>query len=190
MFAADPVDTYLRHLARTLDALSRAEIWAAVDLLLAAGSARRRIYLVGNGGSAATASHMANDLNKQASVPGRPPLRAIALTDNVPLITAWANDEEYAECFARQLANHLEAGDVLVAISTSGNSPNVLRALESAREAGAVTIGFTGRDGGRLRDLVDCCVLVPCDDVGQQEDVHLVLNHVITTALRARLEEA
>jgi D-sedoheptulose 7-phosphate isomerase len=185
--AADPVDGYLRQLTRTLDALAREEIWAAVDLILATGQAQRRIYLVGNGGSAATASHMANDLNKQATVPGSPRFRAIALTDNVPLITAWSNDAHYADCFAEQLANHLEPDDLVIAISTSGNSENVLRALELARQEGARSIGFTGCDGGQLRALVDCCIFVPCDDIGQQEDIHLVLNHVITTALRARL---
>jgi D-sedoheptulose 7-phosphate isomerase len=187
---ADPVDRYLRDLTRALDALSRDDIREAVDILLAACLARRRIYLFGNGGSASTASHMANDLNKQAIVDGRPLLRAIALTDNVPLITAWSNDEDYAEAFARQLANHVERGDVVVAISTSGNSANVLRAVELARRAGARVIGFTGADGGRLRWLVDCCVRVPSEDIGQQEDVHLVLNHTIATALRFRLQEA
>jgi len=184
---ADPVDDYLRHLCLTIDRVSRDAIWEAVEILLEACRARRRVYLFGNGGSAATASHMANDLNKQASLTGGPLFRAIALTDNVPLITAWSNDEGYAEAFARQLANHVEAGDVVVAISTSGNSANVLRALAVAREHGARSIGFTGGDGGALRGLVDCCVHVPCDDVGQQEDVHLVLNHAISTALRARL---
>jgi D-sedoheptulose 7-phosphate isomerase len=130
---------------------------------------------------------MANDLAKQAAVPGQPLLRAIALTDNVPLLTAWSNDAAYDECFAGQLANHVEPGDVLVAISTSGNSTNVLRAVERARTAGGRSIGLTGREGGRLRELVDCCIRVPSDDLGQQEDVHLVLNHVITTALRWRL---
>lgn len=187
---ADPVDGYLRALAAVLDGMSRDAIWAAADLIVAAGRARRRIYLVGNGGSAATASHMANDLCKQATVPGSPPLRAIALTDNVPLITAWGNDADFAECFAQQLANHVEAGDLVVAISTSGNSPNVLRAVEIARAAGARVIGLTGATGGGLRDRVDVCIHVPSDHIGHQEDVHLVLNHVITTAIRARLAPA
>lgn len=185
---ADPVEIYLSHLATVLAALSRDAIWTAVDLLLDAGRQGRRIYLIGNGGSAATASHMANDLNKQASVPGRPLLRAIALTDNVPLITAWSNDEDYAECFARQLVNHVEPDDVVLAISTSGCSANILRAIELARAAGARTIAFTGRDGGALPGLVDCCIHVPSDHIGQQEDVHLVLNHVISMAIRARSE--
>ncbi len=183
----EAVDAYLRQLAAALGALSRETVAVVVDMLLAAGEAGRRIYLVGNGGSAATASHMANDLNKQASVPGRPLFRAIALTDNVPLITAWGNDADYAECFARQLANHVEPGDVVIAFSTSGRSPNIVRAVELARQAGACTIGFTGADGGALLALVDCCVRVPSDNVGQQEDAHLALNHAISVAIRARL---
>jgi D-sedoheptulose 7-phosphate isomerase len=186
----DVVDDYLAGLAAALDGLSRPAVWDAVDLLLATAAAGRRIYLVGNGGSAATASHMANDLNKQASVPGAPLFRAIALTDNVPLITAWSNDEDYAAAFAMQLANHVETGDVVVAISTSGNSPNVLRAVATAREAGASVIAFTGDSGGALRGQVDVCLSVPSPLIGHQEDVHLVLNHVITTAIRSRLGAA
>ena len=164
----DVVDAYLGGLAAALDGLSRAAVWDAVDLLLATASAGRRIYLVGNGGSAATASHMANDLNKQASVPGAPLFRAIALTDNVPLITAWSNDEDYAAAFAMQLANH----------------------VETAREAGAAVIALTGDTGGALRGLVDVCLCVPSPLIGHQEDVHLVLNHVITTDIRSRLGAA
>ena len=183
----DSVDAYLRQMSAVIEALPREPIQRAVELLVAAGRARRRIYLVGNGGSAATASHMANDLCKQASVDGRPMLRAIALTDNMPLVTAWSNDEEYADCFARQLDNHLEAGDLLIAISCSGNSPNVLRAIERARAIGAGTIGMTGGDGGALADRVDCCISVPSENIGQQEDGHLIVNHVLSAGIRARL---
>ncbi len=130
---------------------------------------------------------MVNDLNKQASVPGQPLFRAMAFTDNVPLLTAWSNDDDYVDCFAQQLANFVEPGDVVIAISTSGSSPNVLRALELARQAGARSIGFTGDHGGRLRSMVDLCLFVPSADIGHQEDVHLVLNHVLTTAIRSRL---
>lgn len=183
----DPIDAYLQGVAEAALALPREDLWRAVDLILEAGRTGRRIYLVGNGGSAATASHMANDLCKQASVSGQPLLRAIALTDNVPLMTAWSNDEDYAACFARQLANHLEPGDLLIAISCSGHSPNVLRALELARLSGARSIGLTGQDGGALRHLVDCCIAVPSTNIGQQEDLHLVVNHALSTAIRARL---
>lgn len=185
--ASDPIAAYLEQMSAVLAELPRDAIWQAVDLLVEAGRRGARIYLVGNGGSAATASHMANDLCKQATVAGRPLLRAIALTDNMPLISAWSNDVDYADAFARQLANHVEPGDLLIAISTSGASPNVLRAMELARAAGARGIGLTGRGGGRLAQLVDCCIRVPSDDVGQQKDAHLVINHLLTQGIRARL---
>jgi D-sedoheptulose 7-phosphate isomerase len=181
------IDDYLVGVARAIDELSRTDVSRAVELLVTACRAGRRVYVFGNGGSAATASHMVNDLNKQALVPGAPPMRAIALTDNVPLITAWSNDEDYTQAFVRQLTNFVEPGDVAVGISTSGNSENVLRALVAAREAGAVAIGMTGDVGGRLPACVDCCLYVPSADIGQQEDGHLVLNHVIARAVAHRL---
>ncbi len=152
------------------------------------GGEAPEIFILGNGGSAATASHMANDLNKGASVPGQPRFKAIALTDNVPLMTAWGNDTSYENIFVEQMMNFLELGDVVIAISASGNSPNVLRALRVARQYGAITIGFTGRDGGQLRRLVDHGVFIPSDHIGQQEDGHMILDHVITSALRQLVE--
>jgi D-sedoheptulose 7-phosphate isomerase len=156
-------------------------------MLLEARASGRRVYLFGNGGSAATASHMANDLNKQCNVAGQRRFRAIALNDNVPTMMAWANDQDYGDVLAEQLANHVEADDVLVVISTSGDSVNVVRGLQAARERGARTIGFTGPTGGAMRGLLDCCVLVPAAEIGQQEDAHLALNHVIGIAIRTRL---
>jgi D-sedoheptulose 7-phosphate isomerase len=98
-------------------------------------------------------------------------------------LTAWANDAEYAAVFAEQLENFLDPGDIVIGISTSGNSPNVVRAMEVAKKRQAVTIAFTGRNGGRLRFLVDHCVSVPSDEIGHQEDVHMVLDHVIVGAI-------
>jgi len=185
----DEIDRYLRGLSETVDRVSREEIREVVDVLLAACRARKRVYLVGNGGSATTASHIANDLSKQAIVDGHPKFRAIALTDNMPLVTAWANDEDYSMVFYRQLDNHVEPGDVVIAISTSGQSRNVIRALELARERGAVTIGLTGSDGGAMCGLLDHCIFVPSADIGHQEAVHLALDHAITMAIRARIAD-
>ena len=183
----DPVDDYFQRLAAAIEAISRESIRQAVEILLEASRKRRRVYLIGNGGSAATASHMACDLNKTASVDGKPLFRAVALTDNVPLLTAWGNDSEYEEIFAQQLVNHVEPGDVVVGISTSGQSENVLRALALARQVGALTIGFTGDTGGELPAMVDCCIRVPSSHIGCQEDVHMALDHAITFAIRDRL---
>jgi D-sedoheptulose 7-phosphate isomerase len=144
---------------------------------------------MGNGGSAATASHMANDLNKLAIVPEQPRFRAISLSDNVPCMTAWANDSAYEDIFAEQLSNFLDPGDVVIAISASGNSPNVIKAIRLAREMGAITIGFTGKDGGQLKPLVDICLCIPSDHLGVQEDGHIILDHVIANALRLQTKD-
>jgi D-sedoheptulose 7-phosphate isomerase len=181
------IDTFLRRVAAAIDGVSRADVDAVVDLLVATARAGRRVYIIGNGGSAATASHMAVDLAKQATVPGQPALRAIALTDNVPLITAFSNDEDYALAFVRQLEIHLDPGDVLIAISCSGTSPNILRAAELARARGARVVAFSGETGGALRALADLSLLVPLDDVGAQEVVHLAIDHVIAMAIFQRL---
>lgn len=178
------IEHYLAELTMSLQKISRQEIWAAIQLLYQAWEEGRHIFLCGNGGSAATASHMANDLNKLTITPGKPRLKAIALTDNIPLMTAWANDSVYADIFAEQLQNLVEPGDVLIAISASGNSPNVLRALELAHECQALTIGFTGKDGGKLKHLVDVCVFIPDEHIGRQEDGHMILDHIIANTLR------
>ena len=185
----DPVDTYLRQLAVVVQDMPRDEIWKVIQVLMDAWRRGSRVFLLGNGGSAATASHMANDLNKLTIVPGQPRFKALALTDSVPLMTAWGNDTAYENIFCEQMLNFLEAGDVAIAISASGNSPNVLKAMQVAREHGAITVGFSGRDGGRLKGLVDHCILVPSDHIGQQEDGHMILDHLIATTLHQLVEE-
>jgi D-sedoheptulose 7-phosphate isomerase len=179
----DPVDDYLNRMAQVLTHMDRAEINQVISVLFQAWKEHRQIFIIGNGGSAATASHMANDLCKLTAVAGKKRFKAFALTDNVPLLTAWGNDTCYEEVFAEQLINYLEPDDILIAISTSGESPNILRALEVAKECGARRIGFTGNDGGRLKGMVDYCIYIPDGHVGRQEDGHMVLDHVITNTL-------
>ena len=183
------INTYLTELERVIHDLSRDDINAVAEALLAAWRARRTVFVLGNGGSAATASHMMNDLNKYASVEGQPRFRALALTDNVPLMTAVGNDQAYADIFVEPLKNLLQPGDTVVLISASGNSPNIVAAAEYARAQGACLIGFCGRPGGRLAQLVDHKVIIPSDRIGQQEDGHLILNHVLAFALRARIAQ-
>jgi D-sedoheptulose 7-phosphate isomerase len=180
----DNVDTYLDQLQNVIAKLPRDDIRQVIRVLLEAWRDNRQVFLCGNGGSAATASHFANDLNKATIVPGQPRFRAICLADNVPLLTAWANDAAYEDVFAEQLVNFLNAGDVVIAISGSGNSPNVLKAVQTARAAQALTIGLTGFQGGKLKDLVDHCVVVPSDAMMRIEDVHMVLDHCISSTLR------
>ena len=175
---------YYHRLGDLLARLPLHDVERALDLLLVAYRGGHRIVFLGNGGSAATASHAANDFSKLTISPGKPRVKALALTDNVPLLTAWANDSSYRDVFAEQLANLLEPGDVVVAISGSGASPNVLRAVEVARARGAVTIAWTGFAGGALKELADLAIVVPSDSMTQIEDVHLTLNHALAEALR------
>lgn len=184
----DPIKHYLSHLSQVIDELAQDQIWAVVHALTAAWRRGARIFLIGNGGSAATASHMANDLNKLTIVPGRRRFKAIALTDNVPLMTAWGNDSAFECIFAEQLLNLIEPGDVVLGISCSGNSPNVLRAFEVAHQHNAVTIGFTGGSGGKLVQLSDLFIIIPSDHIGRQEDGHMILCHVIANTLRDIVE--
>jgi D-sedoheptulose 7-phosphate isomerase len=182
--AYDPVTDYLDQLEHAISQISREEIWVVVQVLFKAWQERRQIFLVGNGGSAATASHMANDLNKLTIVEGMPRMKAMALTDNVPLITAWSNDTSYENAFSEQLVNFIQPGDIVICISASGNSPNILRAIEVARQSEATVIGFTGQPGGKLRELADYSILIPDDHIGRQEDGHMILDHVISNSLR------
>lgn len=179
----DTIETYLSQVRATLAELPVETIERIVDLLQEARARRKQVFLLGNGGSAATASHFAADLAKGAIISGKPRLRAIALTDNMPLISAWANDTSYEDIFAQQLENLVEPGDIVIGISGSGNSVNVLNAVKLAQSAGATTIGFTGFGGGKLKDLVDICLIVPNPYMRQVEDIHLLLEHVITTCL-------
>lgn len=150
--------------------------------------ARRRaatIYIAGNGGSASTASHWANDLGKAAKVAGEKPLRVLSLTDNVSWFTALANDEGYERSMAGQLENFAQAGDVLMVISASGNSPNLIRAVELARLRNLLTIGLLGFDGGALSGLVDQRLLLPSRKgaYGLVESGHLLVCHLLTNCL-------
>ncbi len=183
---SDVVTRYLAELAATMERLPHEEIEWLVELLHRTRLEGRQVFLLGNGGSAATASHFACDLAKNTISGGLPNFRALSLTDNAALMTAWANDTAYDNLFCGQLGCLLQAGDVVIGISGSGNSPNVLRAMEMARAAGATTVGLTGFAGGRLKDLVDRAVVVPCNCMEQIEDLHLVLEHLVVTALRER----
>mgnify|MGYP001167422025 CR=1 FL=1 len=185
----DSIDLYLTELETVIRELSRDEVRAVADALMAARAAGRTIFIIGNGGSAATASHMMNDLNKFTIVPGKPRFKAIALTDNVPFMTAVGNDASYHDVFVEPLMNLMADGDALIAISASGNSPNVVKAVEYAKSRGATIIGFCGRPGGKLAQLADHKVIAPSDRIGQQEDVHMILDHCLSFALLERVKQ-
>jgi D-sedoheptulose 7-phosphate isomerase len=176
---------YVKYLGDLLASLDFSAVERFVQALELARDADRTIFLAGNGGSAATASHWANDLLLGARDPAARPFRAVSLADNPTMLTCLANDREYADIFAGQLEVLLEPGDLLVVISASGNSPNVVRAVEYARSRGATTVGLVGFDGGQLRSLCDVVVQVttPKGEYGPVEDAHLVLDHIVTSWL-------
>ena len=147
----------------------------------------RTLFVFGNGGSAALASHFACDIGK-GTIAGRAKrLKTIALTDNVALITAWANDKAYEEIFSEQLESLAEKGDIALAISGSGNSPNVIRGLEAGRRLGVQTLVLTGFAGGRAKALADLCLIAPSDSMQHIEDAHLCATHAIFLAIRQRM---
>ena len=187
---ADFVSRYLKEARRCLEAISVRDVARFLECLDHAYDNDAHVYLIGNGGSAATASHMACDLAKNLhpswDTPGRR-LRVSSLTDNTPLITALANDCGYERVFSEQLRNVLKKGDVVIAISASGRSPNVLEALTLARRRGARTAALLGFDGGLAREAVDVAIVIDSHDYGHVEDLHLVLNHLVTAWLRSRL---
>lgn len=180
----EPISQYFSELEQMVQAISLAHLQQVLSLLEEAYYNGHRIFIMGNGGSAATASHFALDLAKNTIMPNVPRLKAISLTDHVPLITAWSNDTAYEHIFAEQLANLVEPGDVAIGISASGNSPNVINALALAKCSRAYTIGLLGAKGGKIKDMVDAYVLAPGQNIEQEEDAHMILAHVITRHMR------
>lgn len=181
------VSSYFKQLSLTIEGLPLKAMNEMIETILQAYDSGHMIFLFGNGGSAALASHFACDLGKGTVNGNGKRFRALALTDNIPLMTAWANDAQYEDIFAQQLSNFVGPGDIAFAISGSGNSPNVLRALKVAREAGAITLGITGFQGGKMRELCDQCMIVPCDNMQIIEDLHLCTTHALFTVIRQRL---
>jgi len=175
---------YLRNISAVLERIPVSAVENVVATFFSAYLHNRAIYIFGNGGSAALASHAACDLGKGTAINGNKRLRAMSLTDNVALITAWANDSTYDDIFAAQLQPLIQPGDIAFAISGSGNSPNVLKALSVAREVGGINIGLTGFEGGRMKALCEICVIVPSDNMQQVEDAHVCVMHSIFLALR------
>jgi D-sedoheptulose 7-phosphate isomerase len=175
---------YLRATAGILAQIESGPIMTSTRLLLDAYNAGKTVFIAGNGGSAAIASHLACDLEKTvAGPPGRRAtrrLRAVSLSDNMATLTAWANDEGYQNVFSERLLAHADPGDVLLVISSSGNSPNILEALRVARELDMRTIAWVGFGGGMAMELAECCVHVAVDDYGMAEGIHGVLGHLVT----------
>jgi len=174
---------YLSHLKRAVDSLDPSALDAIASSIAEAAERGKSIYVFGNGDSATNAMHFAADLSKGTIVPGRRRMRVVSLNENVPLMTAWANDTSYDQIYKEQLENHLSPGDVVIGISGSGNSMNIINAIDFANRSGALTIGFTAFDGGKLRSLARHCVVADTDSMEIAEDIHFIIGHL----LKARL---
>lgn len=188
-FEKDFINGYIDSVMDVLDRLRTEQmnsLLEAIEMIRKARDEDRTVFIMGNGGSAATSSHFVSDLAKGTIVDGEKRFRAIALTDNIPLITAWSNDSDYSDIFAEQLKNLLSPGDIVIGISGSGNSKNVLKAVDYASKNGAKTIGFVGYDGGKLKNMVDVCILADIHYMQKAEDVHMLLEHMLTSAIRER----
>lgn len=170
---------YKNELLQAIESIDLEKVGRAIEILSQARADRRRVFVCGNGGSASTASHFATDLVKGASYGRSSRFRILALTDSLPTITAYSNDVSYECVFVEQLKNFAEPGDVVIAISSSGNSPNVLRAVEYGNSLGCRTIALTGREGGRLGPLAHLEIQVAHPHTGRIEDIHMMVLHMI-----------
>ncbi len=183
------VTSYINDIKYSLDKLNPDRVDRIVDILWSAYLDDKQVFIMGNGGSASTASHFACDLSKGTVVEDKRRLRVISLNDNMALVTALANDICYDNVFKEQLVNLVNPGDVVIALTASGNSSNILRAVEYAKKKGAISIGFIGFDGGQLKAIVDEMIIAESNNYGHIEDIHLVLEHIISQCLKQRLNE-
>lgn len=184
------VQTYLDDLKRLLDEIDPKQIDSIVELLFAAWRDGRRVLMMANGGSSSSVSHITNDLQKNLQLEAGKGLRALCLTDNAPVLMAWANDTAWENVFAPQVACWAERGDVVIGVSGSGNSQNVLNGVAQGNELGATTIGFAGFGGGKLASVAQNCLVVHSRNMQRVEDVHMVALHLIFSALLEKARNA
>ena len=177
------INNYLDRLKICLDRLDRNEIEEFINVMLNARDYKKNIYIIGNGGSAATASHFCCDFNKGMSYGKDKKFRMICLNDNVATMMAYANDISYENIFVEPLQNFMNEGDIVIGISGSGNSQNILRAIEWANSHGGITVGFTGYDGGKLRNIAKYSINTNINDMQITEDVHMAICHMIYNLL-------
>ena len=191
------IDDFLGGIKATCDKISREAVQSAVAVLYDAWRGNRKVFLVGNGGSASTATHFACDLAKNVACDGKPGLKALSLNDNIPLVSALTNDKGFPEIFTQQLTTWMEKGDVLIAISVHGGSgrdkadawsQNLVRAIQLAKTRGGKTIGITGFDGGVMKELSDVWINTPSTETFQVEPLHGIVHHVICECLKRRIE--
>jgi D-sedoheptulose 7-phosphate isomerase len=187
---------YLDEVKEIANTVSREDITKAINVLNDARKSNKKIFIIGNGGSASTATHFACDLNKYVSVDGKKRFKALSLEDNIPLLTALVNDEGWDSVYRYQLENLMDKGDCLVVISVHGGSgkdhaslwsQNLLQAAKLIQENGGKVIGLVGFDGGVMKKIADVCITVPINSTPQVEGFHLVLTHMICSIVKDRL---
>jgi D-sedoheptulose 7-phosphate isomerase len=191
------IEKYLSQLNQAVDRICVEDIVKAVEVLFTAWKNKKKIFIMGNGGSASTATHFAADLNKTANVEGKERFKAMALVDNIPLCSALVNDDGFENLFVEQLKNFFEPGDVVIGISVHGGSgsdkaglwsQNLLKAMQCAKQRGGLTLGLSGFDGGAMKKLADVSVVVPVDSTPFVESLHVTLEHLIVNCLRERIQ--
>jgi D-sedoheptulose 7-phosphate isomerase len=191
---------FLELAKQTIDALDRQILGEIIECLMDVWRRRGTVYVMGNGGSASTATHFAADLAKYTILEGKPRFKVLGLTDNVPLVSAWTNDGGFTSIFAEQMAPWLEPGDVLIGFSVHGGSgsgsagpwsQNMVRAMKAAKDAGVTVIGFSGYDGGAMGEMADLCLTVPAlvDELGTPivESLHVLLHHLVVHSVREQI---
>jgi D-sedoheptulose 7-phosphate isomerase len=186
----EQIQDYIYVLQQTLDQLPKQLIAEVIGVLQNARMQGNQVFIMGNGGSASTAAHFVCDLAKNTRRENVPHFRVIGLTDNIAIFSAYANDEGYESVFSQQLANLIRPGDVVIGISASGNSKNVINAVYEAKKHNAITIGFTGFDGGRLGQIVNINIHVQSNIIEHVEDIHLVLEHMIVKTIKGQIQPA
>lgn len=179
------INSYLSEIKHCLDALDKKMLGSATDMVMETYRNNGKIFIFGNGGSASISSHLACDLGKgtlrRVYDNSERRLRVISLTDNVALMTAFANDLSFDDIFVQQLRNLVETGDLIIAFSGSGNSKNIIKAVQYAKKSGARTIGFLGfKTGGKIKDMVDCAIVIDSNHYGPIEDLHQIVGHLLS----------
>lgn len=183
----EQINGYLEKLTNSINTMDTNEVETCANILLDAYENEKRVFICGNGGSAATASHFACDINKGVSYGLEKRFKVIPLTDSLSTITAYTNDVDYDAIFVEQLKNFFQEGDIIIGISGSGNSQNVLNAMEYVNANGGITIGWTGFSGGKLKEISQYSVNANIDDMQVSEDIHMILTHLMMKTLRKSL---
>lgn len=183
------INKYAEDIKTAIDGLDKIAIDNAINKIFQAYKDNKQIFIMGNGGSASTSSHFACDLGKGTVIEGKQRFRVISLNDNMALITAFSNDFGYEFVFEEQLKNLVNKGDIVIAISASGNSPNIIKGINYAKEKGAYIIGFSGFKGGQLKEISNLCIHVENNSYGQVEDIHMFLCHMISLNIKKYIEE-